>query len=159
LDLADAEKTEKIFGELARTLPIAGVINNVGLVRPQRLDEIELSALDDVLRLNLHPAIQAVQAALPGMKERSWGRIINISSLTNLGSAERTASSAAKAALVSFTRCWALELATAGITVNAVAPGPTETELFRAANPPGSSAELRYLARVPMRRFGQPKEI
>jgi NAD(P)-dependent dehydrogenase (short-subunit alcohol dehydrogenase family) len=50
-------------------------------------------------------------------------------------------------------------LATTGITVNAIAPGPTETELFRAGNPPGSDGEARYLASVPMGRLGQPDEI
>ena len=103
--------------------------------------------------------LQAVQALLPGMTERGWGRIVNISSLTVLGAVERTAYAAAKAALVSFSRSWALELATIGITVNAVSPGPTETELFRANNQPGSEGEGRYLSAVPMRRFGRPDEI
>jgi NAD(P)-dependent dehydrogenase (short-subunit alcohol dehydrogenase family) len=76
-----------------------------------------------------------------------------------LGVVERTAYAAAKAGLVSFTRTWALELATSGITVNAVAPGPTETELFRANNPPGSPGEARYLSGVPMGRFAAPDEI
>jgi NAD(P)-dependent dehydrogenase (short-subunit alcohol dehydrogenase family) len=78
------------------------------------------------------------------------GRIVNISSLTVLGITDRTAYAAAKSALVSFSRSWALELAKTGITVNSVAPGPTETELFRADNPPGSAGEQRYLAIVPM---------
>jgi NAD(P)-dependent dehydrogenase (short-subunit alcohol dehydrogenase family) len=53
----------------------------------------------------------------------------------------------------------AIELAADGITANAIAPGPTETELFRANNPPGSEEEARYLKGVPMRRFAQPAEI
>ncbi|MCK9193324.1 MAG: SDR family oxidoreductase, partial [Nevskia sp.] len=66
---------------------------------------------------------------------------------------------ATKAALIGFTKHLAGELGPDGITVNAVAPGPTETELFRANNPPGSPGEQGYLAAVPMARFGQPAEI
>jgi 3-oxoacyl-[acyl-carrier protein] reductase len=159
VDLGDAEATETTLVMLGQRHRFDGIVNNVGLVRPQRLGAVDLGTLDAVLRVNLHPALQTVQAALPGMREREWGRVVNISSLTVLGALERTAYAAAKAALVSFTRSWALELATTGITVNAVAPGPTETELFRANNPPGSEGESRYLAAVPMKRFGQPDEI
>ena len=159
LDLGDREATETVLQDLAAAYPFDGVVNNVGLVLPQKLSEVALSALDDVLRVNLHPAVQAVQTLLPGMRARRWGRVVNLSSLTVLGAPERTAYAAAKAALISFTRSWALELATSGVTVNAVAPGPTETELFRANNPPGSPGEKRYLAAVPMGRFGTPDEI
>ncbi|GAB0113911.1 SDR family oxidoreductase [Acidisoma sp. C75] len=159
VDLADTPATDAILADLRTRFRFDGVVNNVGLVRPQRLGAVELPALEEVMRVNLHPAVQTAQALLPGMVERGWGRIVNISSLTVLGSVERTAYAAAKAALVSFSRSWALELASTGITVNAVSPGPTETELFRANNPPGSAGERRYLAAVPMARFGQPEEI
>lgn len=159
VDLADRRATDAVLQDLVRRHSFDGVVNNVALVRPQRLGEVALDDLDDVLALNLHPAVQTVQALLPGMRARGWGRVVNISSLTILGITQRTAYAAAKAALVSFARSWALELADAGITVNAVAPGPTETELFRANNPRGSDGEQRYLSAVPMGRFGKPDEI
>lgn len=159
VDLADPQAREAVLRDLARQQPIDGLVNNVGLVRPQPFAAVELATLDAVLQLNLHPALQAAQALAPAMAVRGWGRIVNIASLTVLGAVQRTAYAAAKAALVSFTRSWALELATTGITVNAVSPGPTETELFRANNPAGSDGERRYLSAVPMGRFGQPDEI
>lgn len=159
VDLADRAASAVTLERLTSLYTFDGLVNNVGLVRPQALGQIDLDDMDAVLNLNLRPAVQAAQALLPQMIAQHWGRIVNIASLTVLGAPARTAYAGAKAALVSFTRTWALELASTGLTVNAVAPGPTETELFRANNPPGSEGEQRYLNAVPMGRFGQPQEI
>ena len=159
VDLGDRDATAATLAALVERGAIDGVVNNVGLVRPGRLGEVDLDDLADVLDLNLRVAVQVTQAALPGMRARGWGRIVNISSLVALGLKERTAYGAAKAALEFFARGWAAELAPTGVTVNAVAPGPTETELFRENNPPGSPGEQRYLAGIPVGRFGRPDEL
>ena len=158
-DLGDREQAEAVLKELAARFAFDGVVNNVGVIHPQKLGEITLDNFDAVHALHLHPAIQASQALLPGMQARGWGRIVNVSSLTIFGLPGRSAYGSAKAALVNLTRTWALELARSGITVNAIAPGPVETELFRANNPKGSDREAAYLAMIPMDRLGKTQEI
>ena len=123
VDLSDRDATSAALRDISSATRIDAVVNNAGLVRPQTLEEVTLDALDAVLDVNLRTAIQLTQAALPGMRQQGWGRVVNIASLVALGAVERTAYAAAKAALISSTRGWALELATTGITVNAVAPG------------------------------------
>jgi len=159
IDLNDSRGADAAFKDLAQRYDFDGVVNNVGLVRLHRVGEISLADVDDIMRVNLHPTIQTTQALLPGMKAKGWGRVVNISSLTVLGIAQRSAYAAAKAAINTFTRIWALELAETGITVNGVAPGPIETELFRTNTPAGSEAEQRFLSLIPMRRLGKPDEI
>jgi 3-oxoacyl-[acyl-carrier protein] reductase len=159
IDLKDEEASARAIFDLAQRYSFDGVVNNAGVGRLQRLGEIDVKVLDELMRFNLHPAINTVQAALPAMREKGWGRIVNITSLAVLGMVNRTAYAASKAALSSFTRTWALELAETVITVNSVSPGPVETELFRSVTPAGSEAERTFLAQIPMRRLGKPDEI
>jgi len=158
-DLGDQDQTGALANELAARGNVLGIVNNVGLDKHETIDAVELRVFTAVMDLNVRPALQLTQALLPGMRSARFGRIINVTSLVTRGFAFRASYAAAKAALESLTRTMALELAAHDITANAIAPGPTETELFRANNPPGSEGEARYLRNVPMRRFARPEEI
>lgn len=158
-DLSSFEQTEAMLADLSSRFSITGVVNNVGIALPQLLGEIDFATLHKVLDLNVRVAIQVTQAVVAGMKAKQYGRIINICSRVIHGSLERTAYSAAKAALVGCAKTWALELAEYGITSNVVSPGPIETELFRKTRPVGSEAEQHALAGIPMRRIGTPAEV
>ena len=120
---------------------------------------VDLDDLAELYDLNVRAAVQVTQAALPSMRARGWGRVVNVSSMVTVGLVDRTAYGAAKAALEFCSRAWANELGPAGITVNSVAPGPTETELFRQHNPEGSDSAARYRAGSRVGRIGRPEEI
>ena len=158
-DLANREATAEALHEITQTHGIDCILNNVGLVNPAPLEEITFEQLDQVLDLNLRVALQTTQAALPHMKQQRWGRIVQTSSLVTVGVPFRTSYAAAKSGLISFTRSWSLELAPHAITVNAVAPGPVETELFNTNNPPGSESRQRYIDNIPLKRTGTPDEL
>lgn len=159
VDLSDSAATAALGESLAQRGDVLGIVNNVGLARHEVVGSVDPSVFAEVMDLNIRPALQLTQAFLPGMRANGFGRIVNITSLVTRGFAFRSSYAAAKTALESLTRTMALELAATGITANAVAPGPTETELFRANNASGSEGEARYLSQVPMKRFAQPAEI
>ena len=100
---------------------------------------MKLDDLDALVELHLGCAIQLVQAALPAMRARRFGRIVLLSSRAALGLATRTSYSATKAGMLGMARTWALELAADGITVNVVAPGPIRTDMFHDVVPPAAT--------------------
>lgn len=161
-DLADEKATAEVLADLAGRFPVDGIVNNLGLNILEPVGEIDLDNFRRVIDLNLRTTIQCTQAFLPGMRERGYGRIVNLSSRGALGRPNRSSYGAAKAGIVGMSRTWALELATSGITVNVVSPGPTATEMFIRNNLTGEKAEENrrfFLADVPMGRFGEPEEI
>ena len=116
--------------------------------------------LSDLTQLHLGAALLIVQAALPGMRERKFGRIVLISSRAALGLPTRTVYSATKAGMIGMARTWALELAPLGITVNVVAPGPIQdTEMFGQVVPPDSAPAAALAQAIPVRRLGRSDDV
>jgi 3-oxoacyl-[acyl-carrier protein] reductase len=161
-DLTRAADARSAVGAVeARWGRVDILVNNAGgfgIVRPAS-EDIPDEEWDAILRLNLTSAFLCAKAVLPGMKRRRWGRIINLSSIGGRGAAVLLSShyAAAKAGILGFTRHLALETARSGITVNAIAPGTTATERFKALRTPAETAAL--VERVPVGRVAEPAEI
>jgi NAD(P)-dependent dehydrogenase (short-subunit alcohol dehydrogenase family) len=158
-DFADAAQARAVLADAAARHAPTRLVNNVGIVRPAPLEETSIEDLAAVLDVNLRGAVLAAQALLPAMREAAFGRIVNIASRAALGKELRTAYAASKAGLIGLTRTWALELASQGITVNAIGPGPIATELFRRANPDNSPKTRAIIEGVPVKRLGTPEDI
>ncbi|NLS10710.1 SDR family oxidoreductase [Nesterenkonia sp. MY13] len=158
-DLSDEGQTRAALKEALADGPIHRLVNNVGAIDVAAVEDVTLEQLDRAVRINLQSGILATQALVPGMKERGFGRIVNIASRVVLGKEGRTTYSATKAGIVGATRTWALELGRHGITVNAIGPGPIRTKLFDDANPPGAPATERIINNIPVQRVGEPEDI
>lgn len=159
VDLSSATETQEGLAEIAKYFDADIVINNAGLTTAKTIEESDFEEFDRIVAVNLRAAMQCAQACIPAMKKNHWGRIVNISSRAALGMPKRNAYSAAKAGIIGFTRNWALDLGKYGITVNAVAPGPIQTELYRNNNPMNDDQMNELIRRVPVQRLGLPEDI
>nr|WP_242697935.1 SDR family oxidoreductase [Bordetella holmesii] len=157
VDLSDTDAVTAFLASLADSEPFYGLVNNVGLVPTGKLDDVRSEDLYRAVQLNVDVALRFTQAVTRGMRSRGQGRIVNMVSRAALGKAERTVYSMTKAGLIGMTRTWALELAADGITVNAIAPGPIETDFFAGANDAQRTRQL--LAAIPAGRMGKPEDV
>ncbi|MCX8253358.1 D-beta-hydroxybutyrate dehydrogenase [Beijerinckiaceae bacterium RH AL1] len=123
-------EAEKVFGS------VDILVNNAGIQHVAPIEEFPLDKWDRIIAINLSSAFHAMRAAIPGMKAKGWGRIINIASAHSLvASPYKSAYVAAKHGIAGLTKTAALELATFGITVNAISPGYVWTPLVEAQIP------------------------
>jgi len=155
LDVADSHAV----GEAARSLgPIDIVVNAAGIVGPN----VELSDIDDdswarTLAVNLTGTFHVCRAFVPGMRERGWGRIVNIASIAGKeGNPRLAAYSASKAGVIALTKSLGKELAQSGVLVNAIAPGVIATPMNDATAP---EVLARLTSLIPMGRMGEAEEV
>jgi 3-oxoacyl-[acyl-carrier protein] reductase len=159
VDFADAAATKDALARVAKEHRITGLVNNAGVSVAKRAENLTLDDIDTVMGVNFRALVQCVQAVLPGMRQGKYGRIVNIGSRAALGREGRIVYGGSKAAVASMTRSLALEVAREGITVNCVAPGPVETELFLKNHPHGSPELQKIAGAIPMQRIGTTQEI
>jgi len=145
------EETTAVFGKLDI------LINNAGIARDQLLLRMTEDDWDKVLEVNLKSVFLCTKAALRPMIKQRWGRVINLSSVTGLVGNEGQANyTAAKAGIIGFTRTVAKEVASRGITVNAVAPGFIETAMTQKL---GEKREEEFKKRIPLGYPGSPQDV
>ena len=153
-DVSIASDVERLVGSAQERLgPIAILVNNAGISRPQRIEEIAERDWDEVVATNLKSCFLMTQAVLPGMRARKWGRIVNLSSVAaQVGGVVGPHYAASKAGMHGLTHYYARHLAAEGITVNSIAPALIETDMV-ASNPRASAAN------IPVGRFGSVNEV
>jgi acetoacetyl-CoA reductase len=138
--------------------PVDILVNNAGITRDGMLHKMTLGQWQAVIDTNLNSLFNMTRPVIEGMRSRGFGRVINISSINGQkGQIGQTNYSAAKAGAIGFTKALAQENARKGITVNAICPGYTETDMVRAV--PHDVLETSILSQIPVGRLGQPEEI
>ena len=137
--------------------PIDILVNNAGITRDGVFHRMSPEQWGEVIRVNMDSLFNMTRQVIEGMREREWGRIINISSINGQkGQVGQTNYSAAKAGVIGFTKALALENAKKGVTVNCVAPGYIDTEMVQAV--PAKVLE-GIIAQIPAGRLGSGEEI
>ena len=157
-DVADFDAVQSACAKVEEEHgPIDVVVNNAGITRDGTLLKMTYDDWDAVMRTNLGGCFNMAKATFAGMKERGWGRVVNIGSINGqAGQYGQVNYAAAKSGIHGFTKALAQEGARAGVTVNAIAPGYIDTDMVAAV--PENVLE-KIVARIPVNRLGKAEEI
>jgi acetoacetyl-CoA reductase len=158
-DVSDYQSCVNGLAQVGKDLgPVDVLVNNAGITRDAVLHKMTPEQWYAVINTNLNSLFNMSRPLIEGMRERGFGRIINISSINGQkGQMGQANYSAAKAGDIGFTKALALENASKGVTVNAICPGYIATEMVMAV--PKEVLEKSILPTIPVRRLGQPEEI
>jgi acetoacetyl-CoA reductase len=150
-----AKKCAQIQNECG---PIDILVNNAGITRDMTFKKMSKSDWDAVMRTNLDSCFNMTKQVMDGMVERTWGRVINVSSVNGQkGAFGQTNYSAAKAGIHGFTKALALEVARKGVTINTISPGYIGTKMVTAI--PKEILDSKILPQIPLGRLGKPDEV
>ncbi len=159
LDVTSADSVgQAVASVLARTGHVDVLVNNAGIAgRAAPLCEQTEEDWRRIIAVNMDSVFHTCRAVLPGMRDRKYGRIVNLASIAGKeGNPNMTGYSATKAAVIAFTKSLAKEVATEGVTVNSVAPAVVRTRILDQLTP----AQVAYMTeKIPMRRTGSPEEV
>lgn len=158
LDIASPESVSELFAQISdlATAPLV-LVNNAGITKDNLLMRMSESEWSEVLDTNLSGAFRVTKPVLRGMLKARWGRVINVGSVVGrLGNPGQGNYVSSKAGLEGFTRSLAMEVASRGVTVNAVAPGFIVTDMTEALSEDQTAAMLE---RIPLGRMGQATEV
>jgi acetoacetyl-CoA reductase len=137
--------------------PVDVLVNNAGITRDGVFHKMSPAQWSEVIRVNMDSVFNMTRQVIEGMREREWGRIVNISSINGQkGQMGQTNYAAAKAGVIGFTKALALENARKGVTVNCICPGYIDTEMVQAV-PENVLASI--IAQIPVGRLGRGEEI
>lgn len=157
-DVADYEQCAEMVGRIVDDLgPVDILVNNAGITRDGTLHRMSFDQWNSVIQTNLNSCFNMSRCVIESMRERGFGRIVNISSVNGqAGQFGQSNYSAAKSGMHGFTKALAQEGAAKGITVNAIAPGYIDTEMVRAVP---EDVLKKIVARIPVGRLGKAEEI
>lgn len=137
--------------------PVDVLVNNAGITRDGMFHRMAPEQWSEVIRVNMDSVFNMTRHVIEGMRERSWGRVINISSINGQkGQMGQANYSAAKAGVIGFTKALALENAAKGVTVNCIAPGYIDTEMVQAVP---ETVLASIISQIPVGRLGKGEEI
>jgi len=158
LDLASPDSIKDGFARIAKDFgSVSILVNNAGITKDNLALRMKKDDWDLVLNTNLTGTFLATKEVLQGMMRERWGRIVNIVSVVGeTGNAGQANYAASKAGLIGLTKTLAQEMASRGITVNAVAPGFVETDMTGVLS---AEVKEKFLAQIPLKRMGTPEEI
>ena len=159
VDVTDFDACQSAVAKVqADAGPVDILVNNAGITRDASFRKIGKTDWDAVLRTNLDSVFNMTKPVCDGMVERSWGRIINISSINGAkGAFGQTNYSAAKSGMYGFTKALALEVARKGVTVNTISPGYIGTKMVLAI--PKEVLDTKVIPQIPIGRLGRPEEV